>query len=97
MPRAFSRRQGLAVAASVLPAAAGAPPARAKPPAGTLTVTLNYDKFAKSYDGLDDGAIARSLGFPGLRTALLNRATGSVLETGIGTGAPAQRVRVIRV
>jgi hypothetical protein len=50
-------------------------------------VTFDYDKFAKKYDLLDDGAVARSLGFPGLRTALLSRAKGSVLETGIGTGA----------
>jgi hypothetical protein len=81
-----SRRQELTAIAGLLPAAA-VRSAKATPSTCTLTVSIDYDKFAKSYDLLDDGAIARSLGFPGLRTALLSRAKGSVLETGIGTGA----------
>lgn len=45
-----------------------------------------YDRFADTYDGLDGGAAAEALGIPGLRRMLLRRASGDVLEVGVGTG-----------
>jgi len=45
-----------------------------------------YDRYAGSYDALDGGAAAEGLGFPELRRALLARASGDVLEVGVGTG-----------
>ena len=51
-----------------------------------VQISVSYDKFAKEYDKLDDGVVARSLGFPALRQDIVSIATGDVLETGIGTG-----------
>jgi len=45
-----------------------------------------YDQYAGSYDALDGGAAAEGLGFPELRRNLLARASGDVLEVGVGTG-----------
>lgn len=39
-----------------------------------------------TYDELDGGAAAESLGFPALRQQLLAQARGDVLETAVGTG-----------
>ena len=39
-----------------------------------------------TYDSLDGGAAAESLGFPALRQQLLAAARGDVLETAVGTG-----------
>ncbi len=42
--------------------------------------------FPATYDELDGGAAAESLGFPALRQQLLAQARGDVLETAVGTG-----------
>ncbi|KAI0558084.1 Methyltransferase [Gracilaria domingensis] len=47
----------------------------------------DYDDFAETYDELDgSNYLTNLLGFTDLRSELLSRATGRVLETGIGTG-----------
>ncbi|PXF43321.1 Phosphatidylethanolamine N-methyltransferase [Gracilariopsis chorda] len=46
-----------------------------------------YDNFAEGYDKLDgSNALTKLLGFTDLRANLLSRASGRVLEMGIGTG-----------
>ncbi|CAN8070391.1 unnamed protein product [Agarophyton chilense] len=46
-----------------------------------------YDDFAETYDELDgSNYLTNLLGFTDLRSELLSRAVGHVLETGIGTG-----------
>ena len=42
----------------------------------------SYDKYAKSYDSLDGGAVASKLGIESARAELLKLATGRVLEVG---------------
>ena len=46
----------------------------------------DYDTYAASYDALDGGAAASALGLDEARAALLQRASGDVLEIGVGTG-----------
>ena len=46
----------------------------------------SYDTYAESYDKLDGGSIATSLGIDEARTKLLGMAKGNVLEIGVGTG-----------
>uniref|UniRef100_A0A061R1H8 Methyltransferase type 11 n=1 Tax=Tetraselmis sp. GSL018 TaxID=582737 RepID=A0A061R1H8_9CHLO len=45
-----------------------------------------YDRYASEYDELDDGMAADFLRLPELRRSLLRRASGNVLEVGVGTG-----------
>lgn len=49
-----------------------------------------YDAYAPTYDSLDDGLIARSLGMDDQRRSLLRRAQGKTLEVGVGTGINLQ-------
>lgn len=46
----------------------------------------SYDGYAATYDKLDGGSIASSLGIDEARTKLLEMARGDVLEIGVGTG-----------
>jgi methyltransferase OMS1, mitochondrial len=46
----------------------------------------SYDTYATTYDKLDGGSIATSLGIDEARNKLLRMAKGDVLEIGVGTG-----------
>jgi len=46
----------------------------------------SYDTYASTYDNLDGGSIASSLGIDEARQDLLSKASGNVLEIGVGTG-----------
>ena len=46
----------------------------------------SYDTYASTYDSLDGGSIASSLGIDEARQDLLSKASGNVLEIGVGTG-----------
>ncbi|KAL7531160.1 hypothetical protein ACHAXR_003876 [Thalassiosira sp. AJA248-18] len=46
----------------------------------------SYDTYAATYDNLDGGTIASSLGIDEARKHLLSMAKGNVLEIGVGTG-----------
>jgi len=46
----------------------------------------SYDTYAETYDKLDGGSIATSLGIDEARSKLLGMAKGNVLEIGVGTG-----------
>eukprot|EP00904_Undaria_pinnatifida_P008810 jgi/Undpi1/5059/HiC_scaffold_19.g08411.m1 len=46
----------------------------------------SYDGFAGGYDDLDGGWAASAIGMEDLRSKLLARAAGCVLEVGVGTG-----------
>ncbi|KAL9190446.1 hypothetical protein ACHAXT_007657 [Thalassiosira profunda] len=50
----------------------------------------SYDRYAPSYDALDGGSAASSLGIDAARAKLLQRAKGNVLEVGVGTGLNLQ-------
>lgn len=57
--------------------------------AGALSpdkASQSYDTYAATYDKLDGGSIATSLGIDEARTKLLGMAKGDVLEIGVGTG-----------
>lgn len=88
-----TRRQELAALATALASfSASDTEAEAEPieaDIGGFKVSVRYDKFAKTYDQLDNGVMARSLGFPELRQQVVADAAGDVLETGAGTGAQA--------
>lgn len=59
------------------------PPALAKPE----DIAKAYDGYAATYDNLDGGAFAGdTLGLDALRKGVLARASGEVLELGVGTG-----------
>ena len=51
-----------------------------------MRVGYDYNKVASTYDKLDDGALAKYLGFSSLRQELISSAEGTVLECGVGTG-----------
>eukprot|EP00892_Ulva_mutabilis_P011715 jgi/Ulvmu1/8916/UM005_0007.1 len=53
---------------------------------GEQAISAEYDRYAATYDALDDGSPAALLGLPDLRRRLLSRASGRVLETAAGTG-----------
>lgn len=89
----LGRRQALAAAAGAACLVADAQrccASEAERPRATLALSdakpATYDRFADTYDGLDGGAAAEALGIPGLRRMLLRRASGDVLEVGVGTG-----------
>ena len=46
----------------------------------------SYDTYASTYDNLDGGSLASSLGIDDARQTLLSQASGNVLEIGVGTG-----------
>ncbi len=46
----------------------------------------SYDKYAKTYDNLDGGSVADTLGIVEARTNLISQAKGKVLEVAVGTG-----------
>ena len=46
----------------------------------------SYDNYAATYDNLDGGSIASSLGIDDARKSLVSKARGHVLEIGVGTG-----------
>ncbi|KAL4528160.1 hypothetical protein Ndes2526B_g07942 [Nannochloris sp. 'desiccata'] len=56
----------------------------------TTDIKKSYNQYAKNYDDLDGGVVADALGFPDQRKALLQEATGDVLETAVGTGLNLQ-------
>ena len=43
----------------------------------------SYDKYASTYDALDGGSVANSLGIEEARAAMLQMAQGRVLEVGV--------------
>jgi len=45
-----------------------------------------YDTYADTYDQMDGGGYADAFGLPDLRSELLQKAYGRVLEVGVGTG-----------
>jgi methyltransferase OMS1 len=49
-----------------------------------------YDGYAPTYDSLDDGEIAKSLGMDDQRRAFVSLAHGKTLEVGVGTGINLQ-------
>lgn len=46
----------------------------------------SYDKYAKTYDNLDGGSVADTLGIVEARANLISQAKGKVLEVAVGTG-----------
>jgi methyltransferase OMS1 len=63
------------------------------PPIGsssTLSIKESYNQYADNYDDLDGGVVADALGFPDQRKALLQQATGDVIEIAVGTGLNLQ-------
>ncbi len=58
---------------------------------GTRAITsseaeISYNKYAKTYDDLDGGSIADSLGIEEARNKIIKQARGDVLEVAVGTG-----------
>lgn len=87
-PQLTRRQLHSALGALLLAAqpAAAAAQAVGGPRAEVQRIEQAYDSYAATYDDLDGGAAADSLGFPALRAALLRQARGDVLETAVGTG-----------
>lgn len=48
--------------------------------------SADYDKYAKSYDDIDGGEVSSLLGLDNARAELFGKASGKVLEVGVGTG-----------
>jgi ubiquinone/menaquinone biosynthesis C-methylase UbiE len=83
-PLIYDRRFFVATACSLIASSQfGAPSAHA---AASDVLREEYDGYAPTYDALDGGGAARALGFPQLRAELLAKASGDVLEVGVGTG-----------
>jgi methyltransferase OMS1, mitochondrial len=83
------RRAVLAASAAAAAALAFSPaqPARAAHSSSSSSIAAVYDAAAPFYNTLDGGPLARALGFPALRAALLaSGVAGRVLEVGLGTG-----------
>jgi len=72
-----------ASACAALPSFASIAPARAISPE---EASESYDAYAATYDDLDGGSVAASLGIDEARRKLLRAAKGDVLEIGVGTG-----------
>ncbi|GFH54726.1 hypothetical protein CTEN210_11202 [Chaetoceros tenuissimus] len=53
----------------------------------------SYDKYAATYDELDGGKVADSLGIEAARSKLLQQARGRTLEIGVGTGLNLQKYK----
>ena len=80
------RRRRLASAVATLPALASSPPPRPARAISPREASESYDRYASSYDDLDGGRLASSLGIDDARRRLLGTARGDVLEIGAGTG-----------
>jgi methyltransferase OMS1 len=63
----------------------------------TSDIKESYNQYAENYDDLDGGAVADALGFPDQRKALLQEATGDVLECAVGTGLNFQYYNLTNV
>lgn len=82
-----NRRNVLQIAATAAPAflLAGSSP----PSSSALTpedASESYDTYAASYDDLDGGKASSALGLDEARAQLFKKASGRVLEIGVGTG-----------
>lgn len=53
----------------------------------------SYDKYASTYDALDGGSLADSLGIERARSKIISMARGNVLEIGAGTGLNLEKYR----
>lgn len=89
--RGRSRREAcVRLAGGAAFAALGGPLLLASPPPSFATpedIAEAYDRYAATYDDLDGGAFAAdTLGLDALRKSALARASGEVLELGVGTG-----------
>eukprot|EP00638_Chattonella_subsalsa_P002177 CAMPEP_0117752282 /NCGR_PEP_ID=MMETSP0947-20121206/11515_1 /TAXON_ID=44440 /ORGANISM="Chattonella subsalsa, Strain CCMP2191" /LENGTH=264 /DNA_ID=CAMNT_0005570899 /DNA_START=394 /DNA_END=1188 /DNA_ORIENTATION=- len=60
-------------------------------------IKKDYDGFAKTYDKLDGGAFASTLGIPDLREKIISSAYGKVLEVAVGTGLNLPKYTVSRL
>mmetsp|Transcript_13117 Transcript_13117/g.31903 ORF Transcript_13117/g.31903 Transcript_13117/m.31903 type:complete len:293 (-) Transcript_13117:400-1278(-) len=77
------RRAIIASTISTVPVLAGISSSSAITPE---QASKSYDTYAETYDNLDGGNIASSLGIDEARKNLLSMAKGDVLEIGVGTG-----------
>lgn len=77
------RRAFIVTAIATLPVFTAITPATAITPE---QASKSYDTYAETYDNLDGGNVASSLGIDEARTNLLGMAKGDVLEIGVGTG-----------
>jgi len=83
------RRTFLVSSASTAATIAALPFSINTKPANAITpeqASKSYDTYASTYDDLDGGSIASSLGIDDARKNLLRSAKGNVLEIGVGTG-----------
>jgi ubiquinone/menaquinone biosynthesis C-methylase UbiE len=53
----------------------------------------SYDRYAPTYDALDGGSLADSLGIERARTKIMSLAQGNVLEIGAGTGVTLEKYK----
>lgn len=70
------------------------------PPVNALTpneAAIAYNSYASHYDDLDGGTAANILGLDDARAALFRKATGNVLEIGVGTGLNLDKYNTSRV
>ena len=85
-PLVVSRRRAVVLSA-LLPLL----PVFVSPAGASLTASDNkYDGYASTYDDLDDGQIAKTLGMADQRRAAVSLARGKTLEVGVGTGINLQ-------
>lgn len=56
----------------------------------SVEAEARYDEYAASYDVLDGGDLSRALGIDAARQRTTSRASGYVLEVGVGTGLNLQ-------
>lgn len=69
-------------------------------PANALTpkeAAIAYNSYAPHYDDLDGGTAANILGLDDARAELFRKATGNVLEIGVGTGLNLDKYDTSRV
>jgi pimeloyl-ACP methyl ester carboxylesterase/SAM-dependent methyltransferase len=79
-----SRRQVLTAAIAGGFSVAASP--QSTPALTANQASVDYDTYAASYDQLDGGVAASTLGLDAARRALVQQATGHALEIGAGTG-----------